>query len=377
LFLAKSFFAFSTENDGYYIQAYGKEMGSAFVEALKADRKSLFMADLLRSGFFMVVAFGALWFYIKGKLAQNTAIIIVGVFMVGDLFFVDKNYVSNNPGQFKSAREINEPFQASPADEEILKDTSVFRVYELQGRLQGRTSYFHKSVGGYSAVRPRRYDQLFEYQIDKKLADLGNIISPETMSLTKSISILNAMNVKYLLIETKDGQSVPIVNPYINGNAWFVEKVNFVNSADQEMKALDNLDTKKIAVINTLVADGQDFKGSENIVIDSTATIALNLYKPNHVKYTSNNKNYGFAVFSETYYKNGWKATIDGKEAKILNVDYVLRGLEIPAGKHSIEFKFEPQVIKTGSTIALFSAIGVMLLLMAGVYFEMKKKKQE
>ena len=377
LFLAKSFFAFTTENDGYYVQAYGKEMGSAFVEALKADRKSLFMADLLRSGFFMVVAFGALWFYIKGKLAQNTAIIIVGVFMVGDLFFVDKNYVSNNPAQFKSAREINEPFQASPADEEILKDTSVFRVYELRGRLQGRTSYFHKSVGGYSAVRPRRYDQLFEYQIDKKLADLGNIISPETMSLTKSISMLNAMNVKYLLIETKDGQSVPIVNPYINGNAWFVEKVMFVSSADQEMKALDNLDTKKIAVINTLVADGQDFKGSENIVIDSTATIALNLYKPNHVKYTSNNKNYGFAVFSEMYYKNGWKATIDGKEAKIYNVDYVLRGLEIPAGKHSIEFKFEPQVIQTGSTIALFSAIGVMLLLMAGVYFEMKKKKQE
>ena len=377
LFLAKSFFAFTTENDGYYIQAYGKEMGSAFVEALKSDRKSLFMADLLRSGFFMVVAFGALWFYIKGKLAQNTAIIIVGVFMVGDLFFVDKNYVSNNSGQFKSAREINEPFQANPADEEILKDTSVFRVYELQGRLQGRTSYFHKSVGGYSAVRPRRYDQLFEYQIDKKLADLGNIISPETMSLTKSISMLNAMNVKYLLIETKDGQSVPIVNPYINGNAWFVEKVMFVSSPDQEMKALDNLDTKKIAVINTLVADGQDFKGSENIVKDSTATISLNLHKPNHLKYTSNNSHNGFAVFSETYYKNGWKATIDGKEAKIYNVDYVLRGLEIPAGRHSIEFKFEPQVIQTGSTIALFSAIGVLLLLGAGVYFEMKKKKQE
>ena len=377
LFLGKSFFAFTTDNDGYYVQAYGKEMGSAFIEALKSDRKSLFMADLLRSGFFMVIAFGVLYFYIKGKLAQNTAIIIVGVFMVGDLFFVDKNYVSNNPDQFKSAREINEPFQASIADEQILKDTSVFRVYDLQGRLQGRTSYFHKAVGGYSAVRPRRYDQLFEYQIDKKLADLGSMINPETMSLTKSISLLNAMNVKYLLVETKDGQSVPIVNPFINGNAWFVEKVSFVNSADQEMKALDNLDTKSTAVINTTAEFNQDFKNLKNIIKDSTATITLNLHKPNHVKYISSNKNIGFAVFSETYYKNGWKATIDGKEAKIFNVDYVLRGLEIPAGKHIIEFKFEPQVIKTGSTIALFSAFGVILLLIAGVYFEMKKKKQE
>ena len=109
LFVSKSMFAFTSESDGYYLEAYGKEMGAAFVAALKADRASLFSADLLRSGFFMTVAFGALWFYLKGKLAQNTAIIIVGVFMVGDLFFVDKNYVSNNPQQFKSAIEVNEP----------------------------------------------------------------------------------------------------------------------------------------------------------------------------------------------------------------------------------------------------------------------------
>jgi hypothetical protein len=376
LFLAKSLFAFTTENDGYYLEAYGKEMGNAFVEALKADRKNLFMADLLRSGFFMVVAFGTLWFYMKGKLAQNTAIIIVGVFMVGDLFFVDKNYVSNTPRQFKSAREVNEPFQGSPADEEILKDTSVFRVYELQGRLQARTSYFHKSVGGYSAVRPRRYDQLFEYQIDKKLSNLGSIISPETMSLTKSIPILNAMNVKYLLVQTKDNQNVPIKNPFANGNAWFIEKVNFVSSADEEMKALDNLDTKNVAVICKDVNE-KIYEISLPYLKDSLATISLNLYKPNHIIYTSNNKNNGFAVFSETYYKNGWKATIDGKETKIFNVDYVLRGIQIPAGKHTIEFKFAPQVVKTGSIIALLSSIVMLLVIIGGVYFDNRKKSKE
>ena len=141
------------------------------------------------------------------------------------------------------------------------------------------------------------------------------------------------------------------------------------------MNALDNLDTKKVVVVNTLINEGQDFKGSESIAKDSTSTIQLTSYKPNHLKYISNNSKNGFAVFSEMYYKDGWKATIDGKEARIHNVNYVLRGLKVPAGKHTIEFKFEPQVVKTGSTIALISSIGMLLLIVAGVYFENKKKK--
>lgn len=371
LFAAKSLFSFTTENDGYYIQSYGKEMGTAFVDALKADRASLYMADLLRSGFFMTVAFGSLWFYLKGKLSKNTAVIIVGVFMVGDLFFVDKNYVCNSPKQFKSAREVNEPFQPTPADDEILKDNSIYRVYEIQGRLQGRTSYFHKSVGGYSAVRPRRYDQLFDYVIDQQLADFGNMVDPKTLSLNKSVSLLNALNIKYLLVEVKDGQSLPITNPYINGNAWFVSKIQNVNSADEEIKSLAKIDTKEVAV-----RQKESFETAVTsipYIKDSLATIKLNVYKPNHIEYTSNNSNKGFAVFSETYYKDGWKATIDGKETPIQRVDYVLRGLEIPKGNHTIVFNFEPQVVKTGSTIALFSSIGMLLVILGGLYFEQKK----
>ncbi len=374
LFLAKGMFSFATENDGYYIQAYGKEMGTAFVEALKADRASLYKADLLRSGFFMLVAFGTLWFYIKGKLAQTTAIIIVGIFMVGDLFFVDKNYVSNTPHQFRSAREVDQPFEPTPADEEILKDKSIYRVYELQGRLQGRTSYFHKSVGGYSAVRPRRYDQLFDYIVDKKLADLGSNIDPKTLSLTKSIPILDALNIKYLLVEVKDGQSVPITNPFINGNAWFVSELKGVKSADEEMKALDKLDTKNTATLN-INEFSMVYKSADKFKVDSLSTIKIEEYKPNYIKYTSNNTNDGFAVFSETYYKDGWKATIDEQASPIARVDYVLRGLAIPKGKHTIEFKFEPEVVKTGSTIALFSSIGMLLVIIGGVYFDQKKRK--
>jgi uncharacterized membrane protein YfhO len=140
------------------------------------------------------------------------------------------------------------------------------------------------------------------------------------------------------------------------------------------MKALDKLDNKNAVVINEKEF-GEIINGkSRTFNLDSTATIQLTNNKPNHLKYSSNNKNNGFAVFSEMYYKNGWNATIDGKESEIIRVDYALRGLNIPAGKHTVEFKFEPQVVKTGSTIALLSSIGMVLLLAGGVYFERKKK---
>lgn len=374
LFLAKNLFNFSTAGDDYFIQSYGKEMGSALISALKEDRASLYSADLLRSGFFILVAFGFLWFYNKGKLAQNTAVILVGVFMIGDLFFIDKNYVSNNPRQFKSEREVNEPFQPTQADDFILKDTTIFRVYEVQGRLQGRTSYFHKSVGGYSAVRPRRYDQLFDYVIDKQLADLGKSIDPKLMTLTKEIPMLNALNIKYLIVQTQDGESVPITNPNVNGNAWFVKSVQFVDSADEEMKSISKFDSKNKAIVNRIQFETLTKNSPNSFEKDSLATIQLKRFKPNVIQYISNNANDGLAVFSEVYYPKGWKATIDGKSADIFRVDYVLRGLKVPAGKHTIEFTFEPEVVKTGGTIALISSIGMLVLIIVGLYFERKKK---
>jgi hypothetical protein len=188
------------------------------------------------------------------------------------------------------------------------------------------------------------------------------------------------LNVKYVIQSDENGQKLALQNPAANGNAWFVEKVKFVNSANEEMKALDSLDTKRVAVFSNLIHDKKYLKSPGRAISeleyekDSISSINLVSYKPNHLKYVSNNSKNGFAVFSEMYYKNGWKATIDGKDARIHNVNYVLRGLQIPAGKHTIEFKFEPQVVKTGSTIALISSIGMLLLIGAGVYFERKKK---
>jgi hypothetical protein len=325
----------------------------------------------MRSGILITVAAAALWLHIQNKLAATTTVIAVGFFMVADLFMVDKRYVYNSPDQFKSAREVDMPFEPTEIDKYLAKDTSVYRVYEIQGRMQARTSYFHKSVGGYSAVRPRRFDQLFDYNVEKNISELGNTIDFKTLSFTKSNPVLDMLNVKYVIVPTGQGE-VPITNPFVNGNAWFVESIKFVKSADQEMKALATLDTQKEVVMNSLTNDVKE----STFKRDTTATIQVVKHQPNHIKYNSQNANAGFAVFSENYYKNGWIATIDGKETKIYQVNYVLRGLQIPAGKHTIEFKFEPQVVKTGSTIALFSAIGMLLLIAAGIYFGNKNKIQ-
>ncbi|MDP5028204.1 MAG: YfhO family protein, partial [Flavobacterium sp.] len=381
LYLAKGFFSFSAPIDQQLIQMFGesqdKSFGYSFINALKEDRINFYTSDLMRSGLLMLAVAIVLWLYIQNKLAQTTAVILVGFFMVSDLFMVDKRYVNNNPNQFKSAREVDMPFESTEVDKHILKDTSNYRVYEIQGRLQGRTSYFHKAVGGYSAVRPRRVDQLFEYNVEKNINKLGASIDFKTLSFTNNNSVLDMLNVKYVIVPTGEGD-VPVTNPFANGNAWFVEKVKLVNSADEEMKALDSLDTKREAVMSINSNEIKDVKSLPiNFKKDSLSSIQLISYKPNHLKYISNNSNEGFAMFSENYYKNGWKATIDGKEIPIFRTNYVLRGLQIPAGKHTIEFKFEPEVVKTGSTIALISSIGMLLLIGAGVYFENKKKIED
>ena len=272
-----------------------------------------------------------------------------------DLFFVDKKYVSAK--DFVSAREVEVPFQETATDAQILQDTTHYRVFEVSGNMSSaRASYFHKSIGGYSAVKPRRMQQLFDYQIAKN-----------------NIEILNMLNVKYLIQTDKKGKEFPVQNPGANGNAWFVNDVKLVNKADDEMRLLDKMNTKKIAIFNINLY-GSKFKNARlKRNLDTTGTIKLTVYKPNYLKYTSNSRNEGLAVFSEIYYAKGWNAYIDGKKTEHFPVDYVLRAMMIPSGHHIIEFKFEPKVILTGSTIVHFSSIGMLLLLIGGIYYKRKK----
>ncbi|RYD86405.1 MAG: hypothetical protein EOP54_30420, partial [Sphingobacteriales bacterium] len=325
--------------------------------------------DLMRSVLFILAAAAVLWAAVKQKLSEMVAVIIVGLLLVGDLFTIDRNYV--NAKDFVSARQVEEPFEPTPADEFIKGDKSHYRVYEPYGRLQGRTSYYHQSVGGYSAVRPRRMDQLFTYTVEKNISTIIKSLDHEDMVLTSPYPILDLLNVKYLILQSNDGQDVPVTNPFANGPAWFVSSVKPVATPDEEFKSLEKLDSRNVAVINkTKFAEAV---AKTAFTKDSTATIKLDSYEPNHLVYTSKNANEGLAVFSEMYYANGWNAYIDGKVTPHYQADYVLRALKVPAGTHKIEFKFEPQVVKTGSTITLVSFIILLGLIGAGVWYERKK----
>ncbi|MEN2400145.1 YfhO family protein [Flavobacterium sp. MC2016-06] len=355
LVIAKGFFHFTGSNDAYYLQSYGP----GFIDALKADRMTLYSADLLRSGFFIVITFGALWLFIKNKFSQTTTLIIVGVLMIFDLVFVDKKYVSAK--DFLSPVEIAAPFQETPADAQILQDTTHYRVFEVSGNMSSaRASYFHNSIGGYHAAKPRRMQQLFDYQIAKN-----------------NLEALNMLNVKYVIQTDKEGKEIPTINPDANGNAWFVSDLRLVNNPDAVMKALDHLDTKNVAVFNVREHEGKFKNARLKKAWDTTGTIKVIEYKPNYIKYKSDNAKDGLAVFSEIYYKNGWNAYVDGKLTDHFPVDYVLRAMEVPGGKHTIEFKFEPQVVKTGGTITLASSVVMLLLLIGGIYYERKNLKIE
>lgn len=355
LFLSRDAFDFSGQLDGQLLQMFSqgedKSFGVNFLDALKQDRKSLYAADLLRSGFFVALVFALLFMHVKNKLQTNTAVVLVGLLMVFDLFFVDKKYV--NKDDFATARKVDMPYEMSPSDQQILQDTTHYRVLDIEGYLNAKASYFHKSIGGYSAVRPKRMQELFDYQISKN-----------------NIEVLNMLNVKYILQTDEKGQEFPVINPDANGNAWFVKRIQFVENADAEMKALNKFNSKEVAIVNK---EFTRLAQTNAIQLDSLAKVSVVQYKPNYIKYKSSNANAGVAVFSEMYYKDGWNAYIDGKKAEYFKADYTLRSMKIPAGNHEIEFKFEPQVVKTGSTIALISSLLMILLIGGGIYFERKK----
>ena len=340
--------------DGDIIEA----MGAPFMDAIREDRTTLLVNDSLRSLVFVVLAAFTLWLYSTKKFKQTLTVAVLTALVVFDLVGVDRRYV--NSEDFVNRRVMEQPFQKTAATLQLEKETGRYRVYDAANNAfnSAEVSYTNSSIGGYHAAKPRRMQQLFDYQIAKN-----------------NVRVLNMLNVKYVIQSDENGQKLALVNPAANGNAWFVEEVITVKSADEEMKSLDNLDSKNVAIYGgynenaSSVSTASIWGGYKK---DSLATIKLDLHSPNHLKYTSDNANDGLAVFSEMYYSKGWKAAIDGQEAPIFNVNYVLRGLQTPAGKHTIEFKFEPEVVKTGGTIALISTILMVLLVGLGLYFQKK-----
>ncbi len=319
-------------------------------DALISDRKTILFYDSLRSLLLVLLTFGVLFAFLKEKINYNISIIVLGVFILFDLIQVDKRYV--NADNFKEARKIEKPFIASKVDTEILKDKSHYRVFNIDRPYDdGRTPYFHNSISGYHAAKPRRYQELFDFQISK--------MNEET---------LNMLNTKYFMFsDDKDNQTYQ-KNSDANGNAWFINKLTKVSSANEEIKALDSLKTKTEAVY----LPTSDIKLKNNYPKDSTAIIKLTKMETTKFTYNSFSTLDQFAVFSETYFQD-WVVYIDDIKAPITRVNYVLRGLEIPKGKHIIRFEFQPKVVSKGNTIVLISYI-LLLLIPLGWYF-MKRKK--
>ncbi len=330
-----------------------QQLGMDFIRALKEDRKALFNSDVIRSLIFVIFSGGLIWAYLLNKINKN---LVVGGFVIlflVDLIGVDLRYV--NRDDFVMAREMQQPFQMQEADAAILQDTSHYRVFDVSGSPfnTGRTSYFHNALGGYHAAKPGRIQDLYDFYISEN-----------------DMEILNMLNVKYFIVPTEEGVKAQ-QNPEVFGNAWFVNDIKWVDTANEEILALDETDLKNTAVVNTRFREiiEDDYKK------DPEAKVELVNHQPNKLRYHVSTETKQFLVFSENYYQPGWQAYLDGDPVPHAQANYVLRAMTVPAGEHTIEFKFEPQVVSTGSTIALVSSIAIGLILLGGIGFEIKKSK--
>ena len=330
-----------------------EQMGPDFVRSLREDRKSIFTEDTLRSLFFVLACAGLLWAFVKEKLTKNIAIVGIGVLILVDLIAVDRRYVNND--DFVSKVAMEQPFQQTEADAQILQDEGHYRVLDVSGSPfnSARASYFHKSIGGYHAAKPGRIQDLFDFHI-----------------ATGNQEVLNMLNTKYVIISNQ-GKVMSQLNPDANGNAWFVNSVNVVNDANEAILALDSLQSKKHAIVEQEFADKLPRKRFEE---NSHDTINLKSYKPNELAYDYNIAEDRVAVFSEIYYPYGWKAYVDGQEIEHFKANYVLRAAVLPKGEHELVFKFEPEVVQKGSIITLASGVILLVLISLGFFFKYRKK---
>ena len=333
-------------------QQYSEVPG--FLDAVIADRKAMLFSDTIRSLVLVLISGTALWFFLKGKVKPVIVIVGLTLLILFDLISVNKKYV--NADDFKTARKIKKPFTKSGADKFILQDKSHYRVANFAVDLMndGSTSYYHNSIGGYHAAKLGRYQELFDFQIAKN-----------------NIQVFNMLNTKYFIIPDAEGNPKAQQNTETNGNVWFVDKLIPVKNANEEIKALDSLNTKEEAVI--LENDYKKIDTQFSMQQDTIATIALVDYKVTSLTYKSKAETEQFAVFSEIFYKEGWNAYLDGELVTHYRVNYVLRGMKIPAGNHKIEFKFEPKVIQQGKTVSLISYV-LLFFISVGWFFYDKKK---
>lgn len=359
------FFSFLSDYENQMIarqNASNPESASQIAEffgSVELARMAIFKADAIRSFIIILIGGAIIWGFALGKIKKGLTIGLLTVLVLVDMWGIDKRYL--NDGNFVGKSKVDKPYTMSAADKLILKDKDPnYRVLNLtvDPFADASTSYFHKSIGGYHGAKLRRYQELYDHQIKGKF----------------NRDVLNMLNTKYFIQADESRKPVVVPNPQALGNAWFVDEVKMVKNADEELDALSDFHPGKTAIIDQRFTD--ELNGFLP-VNDSSAQIKLIDYKPNDLQYQANSQKDQLAIFSEIYYPEGWNAYVDGLPTSHFRADFVLRAMIIPAGKHRVEFKFEPKVYSIGEKVSFGSSLLVILLLIGFVVYEIMKPKEE
>ena len=371
-------------------------LGNSFIQALYEDRKSAFTSDALRSFIFIAIAFVSLFLFAKDKLKKEIiVIVIIGIASVIDLWQVDKRYISND--NYKKTYELE--IQSTPALETIKADVEAkninhYRVYNMAVNTfnDASTSFYVPSIGGYHGAKLQRYQDIISFHltnpnyVQKDLNDTSLLKTNQIRQFfytyqqqikCPNLQVLNMLDTKYFILPVGQEGGTAIENPEACGAAWFVENIKTVNTADEEILALNDFDPQHTAILNKDFASQLQNKDFSNADQQATITLQESPNKNPDLKiYKTKSTTAQLCVFSEIYYKEGWKAYIDGKEAPILRANYVLRALEVPAGEHTIELRCEPDTLKTFNIINLIGSILIVIFVIGAIALPFIKKKK-
>ncbi len=357
------FFNFRPTNYSEFVAMLGQQFGDTNLAnqlsaALIKDRSALASSDAWRSFFIVAIAFVLVWLFIKKKTSATVLIVGLGILTLGDLWSVDKRYLNNDI--FVDKRVSSTPFQEREVDQLIRMDKDPhYRVLDMTTNpfSDARASYFHHSLGGYHAAKLMRFQELLEHQFNGAINE----------------DVLDMFNVRYVITkDPKNGAERIERRSTAAGNAWFVDKVTMVRDNAQEMQAISSFNATKEAFVHEEFKNQLDMSRLREPL---NASIKLVSYHPDKLTYEYTAPHDVFAVFSEVYYTKGWKAYVDGKELPIIRADYILRALQLPGGNHTVEFVFDPQTMKISNTVSLAGSIVLIIGLLGGIAFGVRRKR--
>ena len=376
--LPKLFFSsFVSASEMQALQSLPPEHIQPILANLTDMRVGLFTADAWRSFFIVAIGSATLWLFMEKKIRGEWMVAAILLLSLIDLWGVNKRYLSDD--DFVASTQTQQQFTLTPTDQMILQDSTLYyRVLNMATSTfnDGVTPYHHKVIGGYHAAKLRRYQDLIDRHLTTEMGALQQAIIGSGGVLDSvnadPFKVLNMLNTRWVIMPAQGGGTLPVLNPHAMGNAWFVDEIRFVESADEEIETIGMLNLHHAAVADKKFEPLLD--GLQVTPADSASTIRLLEYDSDYLIYEADAKKDELAVFSEIYYPKGWQITIDGKPAAMLRVNYTLRALPVPAGMHTIEFRFEPHSIRITDTIA-YGALLIMLL--TAVYLLLKKVKRK